>query len=75
MPIVSPINPQFKFQILIDSGLIMNDRVSSSLSLSLTSCTAAGQSVMHLHVIPRYAGDMEEPRGRVRGVTPERREY
>ena len=39
--------------------------------------TAAGQTVMHLHVhvIPRYAGDMEDPRGGVRGVIPERREY
>jgi len=39
--------------------------------------TAAGQTVMHLHVhvIPRYAGDMEEPRGGVRGVIPERRGY
>ena len=39
--------------------------------------TAAGQTVMHLHVhvIPRYAGDMEDPRGGVRGVIPERRGY
>ncbi|WP_342766228.1 nucleotidyltransferase domain-containing protein [Methanocalculus sp.] len=29
---------------------------------------ATGQSVMHLHVIPRYVGDMEEPKGGVRGV-------
>lgn len=38
---------------------------------------AAGQTVMHLHVhvIPRYAGDMEDPRGGVRGAIPERRVY
>ena len=37
----------------------------------------AGQTVMHLHVhvIPRYAGDVEDPRGGVRGVVPERRVY
>jgi diadenosine tetraphosphate (Ap4A) HIT family hydrolase len=37
----------------------------------------AGQTVMHLHVhvIPRYAGDMADPRGGVRGVIPEKRKY
>ena len=39
--------------------------------------TAAGQTAMHLHVhlIPRYAGDVEDPRGGVRGAIPERRKY
>ena len=39
--------------------------------------TAAGQTVMHLHVhvIPRYAGDVADPRGGVRGAIPERRVY
>ncbi|MDN5339956.1 MAG: hypothetical protein PWQ30_1065, partial [Euryarchaeota archaeon] len=38
---------------------------------------AAGQTVMHLHVhlIPRYAGDVEDPRGGVRGAVPEKRVY
>jgi diadenosine tetraphosphate (Ap4A) HIT family hydrolase len=39
--------------------------------------TAAGQTVMHCHchVIPRYVGDVKEPRGGVRGVVPGKRGY
>jgi diadenosine tetraphosphate (Ap4A) HIT family hydrolase len=38
---------------------------------------AAGQTVMHCHchVIPRYSGDTENPRGGIRGVIPQKREY
>ena len=38
---------------------------------------AAGQTVphVHIHLIPRYTGDVAEPRGGVRGVIPERRGY
>ena len=37
---------------------------------------ADGQSVFHLHVhlIPRYIGDIDNPRGGVRGVIPSRME-
>jgi diadenosine tetraphosphate (Ap4A) HIT family hydrolase len=38
---------------------------------------AGGQTVFHLHVhvIPRYSGDMGDPRGGVRHVIPERGNY
>jgi len=38
---------------------------------------AAGQTVphLHLHVIPRYAGDVEDPRGGIRHVMPGKGNY
>ena len=37
-------------------------------NIGINDGEAAGQTVMHLHVhvIPRYAGDMEDPRGGIR---------
>ena len=38
---------------------------------------AAGQTVMHchIHIIPRYNGDVKDPRGGIRGCIPERQHY
>ncbi len=38
---------------------------------------AAGRSIDHLHVIllPRYEGDVEDPRGGIRNIIPERAKY
>ena len=36
-----------------------------------------GQTVphVHIHLIPRYTGDVEDPRGGVRGVIPSKQKY
>jgi diadenosine tetraphosphate (Ap4A) HIT family hydrolase len=37
----------------------------------------AGQTIphVHIHLIPRYKGDVKDPEGGVRGVIPEKRVY
>ena len=37
----------------------------------------AGQTIphVHIHLIPRYSGDMDDPEGGVRAVIPKKRKY
>ncbi|RQD82137.1 MAG: HIT family protein [Methanocalculus sp. MSAO_Arc2] len=61
-----------------DTRRLLDTRyVPDGYNIGVNIGPAAGQSVMHLHVhvIPRYAGDMEEPKGGVRGVIPGKRRY
>ena len=46
-------------------------------NVGINDGTAAGQTVPHLHIhlIPRYVGDCEDPRGGVRWVLPARAAY
>lgn len=46
-------------------------------NIGLNCGGAAGQTVAHahVHVIPRFAGDVPDPRGGVRWVLPERAAY
>lgn len=46
-------------------------------NIGINEGAAAGQTVLHLHVhlIPRYLGDVPDPRGGVRNVIPERGNY
>lgn len=51
--------------------------VPHGFNIGINDGRSAGQTVMHLHIhlIPRYAGDCEDPRGGVRWVFPERAPY
>lgn len=46
-------------------------------NIGVNEGAAGGQTVMHLHIhlIPRYEGDMKEPQGGVRGCIPEKQKY
>lgn len=46
-------------------------------NIGLNVDKAAGQTVFHshIHVIPRYLGDVEKPEGGIRGVIPSRKTY
>lgn len=46
-------------------------------NIGINCGAAAGQTVMHvhIHVIPRYTFDVEDPFGGVRGVIPAKRRY
>ena len=77
------------FQILPDEQLAMLNALSiareslqeelspDGFNVGINDGTAAGQTVMHLHIhlIPRFDGDMEDPRGGVRGVIPHKQKY
>jgi len=49
----------------------------NACNIGINNGAAAGQTVPHLHVhlIPRYTGDMPDPRGGVRWVIPTKARY
>lgn len=46
-------------------------------NIGMNDGIAAGQTVMHLHIhlIPRYSGDTEDPRGGIRWIIPSKAPY
>jgi len=73
--------PQEKAAIweLVDQvkAIIDRDFSPDGYNVGVNIGKAAGQSIphLHIHVIPRYAGDVENPQGGVRGVIPHRQKY
>ena len=57
--------------------LLSLDKKITGFNVGVNVGVDAGQSIMHchIHMIPRRKGDMENPRGGVRGVIPSKQKY
>mgnify|MGYP001233183112 FL=1 len=53
------------------------DKNISGFNIGANIGKDAGQSILHchIHLIPRRKGDVEDPRGGVRGVIPSKQKY
>jgi ATP adenylyltransferase len=68
------LNNIIKFQ---KETLIKKDKSITGFNIGINQGIDAGQTVMHLHIhiIPRRKGDVDDPRGGVRGVIPSKQKY
>jgi diadenosine tetraphosphate (Ap4A) HIT family hydrolase/5-methylcytosine-specific restriction endonuclease McrA len=59
------------------ADLMEGDKTIDGFNVGANAGQSAGQTVFHVHVhlIPRRKGDIDDPRGGVRGVIPEKRIY
>lgn len=58
--------------IMVAKGLIEKDYDPAGYNIGMNCREAAGQTIqhMHVHLIPRYYGDVEDPRGGIRNCMP-----
>jgi diadenosine tetraphosphate (Ap4A) HIT family hydrolase len=56
---------------------VVDARHPDGFNIGINDGAAAGQTVPHLHIhlIPRFHGDQEDPRGGVRWVIPSKADY
>ncbi len=68
------LNNIIKFQ---KHSLLKKDNSITGFNIGINEGETAGQTVMHLHIhlIPRRKGDIDDPRGGVRGVIPSKQKY
>ena len=75
----APADLQAELAALIEAAKAAIDKQHQpdAYNVGFNAGAAAGQTVFHLHihVIPRYAGDSQDPRGGVRWVIPGKADY
>ena len=72
------INKCFKIALSMGNDNVESDKTTITVyNIGLNIGTSAGQTVMypHVHLIFRRDGDMEDPKGGVRGVIPSKQKY
>ena len=57
--------------------VLLKELTPDGFNIGINDGAAAGQTVMHLHIhlIPRFNGDVEDPRGGVRWIMPDKAPY
>lgn len=58
-------------------GYLGKEHLPDGFNVGWNVFSAGGQTIMHAHchIIPRYDGDVEDPRGGIRHVIPEKANY
>lgn len=58
-------------------GALDTEFAPDSYNIGINDGPSAGQTIahMHVHLIPRYRGDVEDPRGGVRWILPDKADY
>ena len=65
-------------KLVLETKKLLDEKFQpDGFNVGINSGESGGQTVphVHIHLIPRYKGDMENPRGGVRGVIPSKQKY
>jgi len=65
-------------KLVVDTKKLIDEKFSpDGYNIGINCGETAGQTVphVHIHLIPRYEGDVDDPRGGVRGVIPSKQKY
>ena len=66
------------FELLDQEKSVLTDKLNpDGFNIGINDGPAAGQTIEHLHIhlIPRYKGDLPDPRGGVRWIIPAKAKY
>jgi diadenosine tetraphosphate (Ap4A) HIT family hydrolase len=75
---LTPAERTAMFALVDEAKVLLDARFKpDGYNLGINVGSAAGQTIahVHLHLIPRYHGDVANPRGGVRGVVPAKQNY